>query len=162
MPATTRVSPYLLWPAVCYFAVAMLFMLVAAMLYWPAPEVAFLSDNSPVSWLSSAQLWALALLSLRLTMERSLPFALGLWLCAAMIVLAFDEQFMLHELWKYGCLNWWDACRHRWATEAPMLLVGMAGMATAVWLHVALRSRTARILLWCSLAVAGLAIGVDL
>jgi hypothetical protein len=162
VPATTRVSLYVLWPAVFCFTLAILFMLVAATLYWPVPEVAFMSDNSPVSWLSSAQLWAIALLSLRSAVDRSLPHSLGLWLSVAMIVLAFDEQFMLHEHWKYGCINWWDACRYRWVTEAPMLLVGMAGIATAVWLHFSLQSRAAHILLWCSLSVGGLAIAVDL
>lgn len=137
-------------------------MLVAATLYWPVPEVAFMSDNSPVSWLSSAQLWAIALLSLRLAVDRSLPLSLGLWLSAAMVMLAFDEQFMLHEHWKYGCINWWNACRYRWLTEAPTLLVGLVGIASAVWLHLSLPSRMARMLLWFSLGTGGLAIVVDL
>ncbi len=144
---------YVLWPAICSLAVVTLFMAVAGVLYWPTPEVAFFSDNSPVSWLSSAQLWAIAVLALRLAADRTLPVRLGLWLSLAMVVLAFDEQFMLHEHWKYGCINWVDACRHHWVTELPIMLVGIVGAATAVRLHYSLGSQSARIVLWLSLSV---------
>ena len=141
---------------------AFFFMLVATVLYWPTPEIAFLSDNSPVSWLSSAQLWAIAVLSLRMSMDRSLPLATAAWLCAAMVFLACDEQFMLHEHWKYGCHQWIDACRYQWVTELPILMVGLFGTATMVWLHHLIASRAARTVLWSSLAVGVLAIAVDI
>jgi len=157
-----RASAQAPWPAVASLAAVSLFMLVAAALYWPVPEAAFRSDNSPVSWLSSAQLWAIALLSLRLAADGSLPRSLGTWLSIAMVVLAFDEQFMLHEQWKYGCIQWLEACRYHWVTEIPTALVGVVGTATAVWLHRALDSRNARALIWSALAVGGLAIVVDL
>jgi hypothetical protein len=137
-------------------------MLVATAMYWPNPEIAFLSDQSPVSWLSSAQLWAIALLALRLGADRTLPVAASMWLCAAMMVLAFDEQFMLHEHWKYGCAQWLDACQNRWVTELPIVLVGIVGAATLSWLYILLDARPARVLLACSLGIGILAIAVDL
>ena len=131
-------------------------------MYWPTPELAFASDNTPVSWLSSAQLWALVLLSLRLTIDRTLPVAIGMSLCLAMTALAFDEQFMFHEQWKYGCHAWWNACRYRWVAEAPTIMLGAVGAATALLLHGRLPSRPAQMLLWLALTVGGLAITLDL
>lgn len=130
-----------------------LFLAVAAWLYWPAPEAAFRTDDSPAAWLSSAQLWGMALVALRLFRERALPRGLCLWLGAAMMEMSFDEQFMLHEHWKYECVQWFDACRHGWVTEAPMLLVAVLGLATVVWLHRHLAGRAARILLWLAVGV---------
>lgn len=107
-------------------------MLVAAWLYWPTPEVAFRTDESPVAWLSSAQLWGLALLATRLWRDSPLPRGLCLWLAAAMAALAFDEQFMLHEQWKHSCSDWIRFCRFEWMRELPMYLVGSLGTVTGV------------------------------
>ena len=152
----------MVWPALACLATSISFLAVAVFLYWPAPELAFVSDNTPVSWLSSAQLWALMLLSLRLTTDRTLPATVGLWLALAMAVLAFDEQFLFHEQWKYGCHQWWETCRSYWVTEAPIILVGCLGVITATILHSLLPSPQARTLLWSALAVGGLAISLDL
>lgn len=142
---------------------AMLFMALAVAWYWPTPELAFASDNSPVSWLSSAQLWAIALVALRLGADRCLPVFTATWLAGAMMLLACDEQFMFHEHWKYGCHQWLDACRtHPWVTEAPMLAVATAGTATIAHLQGLLRDRGCRLWLWSSLTVGGLAILLDL
>lgn len=155
--------PFTSWSAVFTLAGALLFMALAAAWYWPTPELAFVSDNSPVSWLSSAQLWAIALVALRLGADRSLPVLASVWLAGAMIVLACDEQFMFHEHWKYGCHQWFDACRsHRWVTEAPILAVAIVGAATIAWLHHLLRDRGCRLWLWSSLVVGALAILLDL
>ncbi len=140
-------------PALLALLAALIFLAVSALLYWPAPEVAFRTDDSPAAWLSSAQLWAMALLALRLWQERVLARGLCLWLAAAMMVMAFDEQFMFHEHWKYSCIDWFDACRQRWVTELPMLAVGVLGSATAWVLHRAMPNRNARTLLWCAIAV---------
>jgi hypothetical protein len=153
---------FALWPAVLCLAGATLFMLVATATYWPNPEIAFLSDQSPVSWLSSAQLWAIALLALRLGVDRTLPIAASVWLGLAMMILAFDEQFMLHEHWKYGCAQWLDACQNHWITELPIVLVGVVGAATLAWLYSLLNTRSARVLLACSLGIGILTIIVDL
>jgi len=155
--------PFTLWPAVLTPAGALFFMAFAAAWYWPTPELAFISDNSPVSWLSSAQLWATALIALRLGADRSLPVLASVWLAGAMVVLACDEQFMFHEHWKYGCHQWLDACRsHHWVTEAPILAVAIVGSVTIAWLHHLLHDRGCRLWLWSSLAVGALAILVDL
>jgi hypothetical protein len=148
-----KTASFSLAPGALLLTGSALFLLVAAILYWPAPEVAFRTDDSPAAWLSSAQLWAAAVLALRLWRERALPAALSLWLCAALMEMAFDEQFMLHEHWKYGCAQWFDACRHAWVTELPMLLVGILGLATVLWLQRGLPTRGARILLWLALGV---------
>lgn len=128
-------------------------MSLAAFFYWPEPEVAFRTDNSPVAWLSSAQLWAMAILSLRLWSDSSLPRWLCLWLATAFAGMAFDEQFMLHEHWKYSCLEWFDACRFAWVTELPMYLVGSFGLATAVAMHRAINHPVLRAQLWLALAI---------
>ncbi|MFP5391364.1 MAG: hypothetical protein ACLGI6_07450 [Gammaproteobacteria bacterium] len=132
---------------------ALAFLALSSLLYWPTPEVAFRTDESPAAWLSSAQLWAMALLSLRLWGDGVLPRALCLWLGVAMMGMAFDEQFMLHEHWKYGCVDWFESCRMAWVTELPMLLVAAGGAATVLWLHRCLPSGLARGQLWLALAV---------
>lgn len=145
-----------------YLTGVAVFVGAATALYWPTPEFAFQSDQSPVSWLSSAQLWAMAILSLRLLGERAIPAATAVWLFAAMVLLACDEQFMLHEQWKYGCPQWWSACATGWVRELPMILVGVIGMATVAHLHRVLNVPSARLLLWLALATGLFALGMDL
>ncbi|WP_374351550.1 hypothetical protein [Chitinimonas sp.] len=140
MKPPTPTGWHSLLPGLLSLLAACVFMLVAAALYWPTPEAAFRTDDSPVAWLSSAQLWAMAILCLRLWQERALPRLLCLWLALAMMAMAFDEQFMLHEHWKYQCIDWLDACRHGWVTELPMLLVAVLGTLSGVQLHRALRN----------------------
>lgn len=159
---STDNSEFSMWPAILYLSISLTFIAVTIVLYWPLPKLAFLSDNSPVSWLSSAQLWALVLLAIRLNADRVLPVALGVWLSLAMLILAFDEQFMLHEHWKYGCINWMDICQYRMITEMPIMLIGIAGVYTAYRLHVILYSYRARLMLWMAICVGGFAIGLDL
>lgn len=159
---TSNVHGWRAWPGVVYLLSMTIFVTGAVVLYWPTPEFAFLSDQSPVSWLSSAQLWALALLALRLGMERVLPFGMAVWLGLAMVGLACDEQFMLHEQWKYGCAAWWSACRMDWVTELPTILVGGLGLLTLLALHRAMPPRPARILMWSGFAVGVVALALDL
>jgi hypothetical protein len=52
-------------------------MIVAAYQEWPWWEYAFLSDNSPVAWLSSALLVANAAVALGLTLSGSLTRFIG-------------------------------------------------------------------------------------
>lgn len=156
------VSGYSRWVSVSYVAVVLLFMATAAALYWPMPELGFRSDNSPVSWLSSAQLWALAVIAGRLLLERALPFPLGLFLVLAMVAMAFDEQFMFHEQWKYGCSDWFELCRYSWARDAPMAMVGIGGVAATVWLHRTISPGLGRLQLWAGIGLGLLALSMDL
>lgn len=142
-----------LLPGIMALAAAALFMLAAGALYWPEPEIAFRTDDSPVAWLSSAQLWAGGLVAIRLWQERALPRLLCLWLALASFEMACDEQFMLHEHWKYQCVEWIDACRMKWVTELPMLLVALFGAATGLWLHRAIRQRWLRREMWLAVLV---------
>ena len=128
------------------------YLLLSAWVYAPAWERAFRSDASPVAWLSSALLLTLSITALRL---------LGAWLAVAFLALALDEQFMLHELWKFRCHEWTTACQHSAVREAPILAVAVVGLLTLAWLHRALLHPGSRALLWASLAVGWLAIGVD-
>ena len=129
------------------------YLLLSAWVYAPAWEQrAFRSDASPVAWLSSALLLTLSITALRL---------LGAWLAVAFLALALDEQFMLHELWKFRCHEWTTACQHSAVREAPILAVAVVGLLTLAWLHRALLHPGSRALLWASLAVGWLAIGVD-
>jgi hypothetical protein len=132
---------------------AVLFMLVSVWLYWPEPEVAFRTDDSPVAWLSSAQMWALAILPLRLWRDSNMPRLLCVWLSVAMMGMSFDEQFMFHEHWKYDCIQWTSACSMGWVRELPMLAVGSLGLVTAVYLHRCLPSRELRIMLWTAIGI---------
>jgi hypothetical protein len=140
-------------PSALALAGAGVFLLVCAWLYWPSPELAFRTDDSPAAWLSSAELWTLALLSLRTLADRTLPRWLAAWLALALMEMAFDEQFMLHEHWKYGCAAWWDACRYAWARELPMQLVAALGCGTGIVLYRAVPRGPARGLLVGALAV---------
>lgn len=137
------------------------FLLFSGWMYAPQWERAFRSDGSPVSWLSSALLLALSITALRMVGDRALPRRLGAWLALAFFVLALDEQFMLHELWKFRCHEWTDACRWAPVREAPMLAVAVVGLLTMAWLHRALWHPGTRAPLWAGLAVGWLAIGVD-
>lgn len=144
-----------------YLVVVLLFVLGATWQAWPMPEAAFRSDRSPLAWLSSAQLWATLAIVLRLAFDGVLRPRLGAWLVAAMAWLAFDEQFMLHEIWKYRCADWTSLCQERWITELPTLLVGALGAATGVWLHRVVPDVRSRLVLWAAIACGVLALVVD-
>ena len=151
-----------LLPGMLVIAAVLFFMSMAAAMYWPEPEVAFRSDQSPVSWLSSALLLTIAVLSIRQLVDRGLPSLLAMWLGLALFILALDEQFMFHEHWKYGCADWLAACSYSWMREMPTLLVGVVGLLTAGVLHRALPQGCARWVLWLALAMGMLALKVDL
>ncbi len=127
------------WAFFLHLLFACVFMLLAALSYWPEPELAFRTDESPIAWLSSAQMWALAVLSLYLWQERQLPASLGGLLCCGMMFMAFDEQFMWHEHWKHSCASWTAACRYELVRELPMLAVAAGGLLvlTLLWRIVA-------------------------
>lgn len=130
-----------------------LFMVACFLLYWPSSEIAFRTDESPAAWLSSAQMWSIAILSLRLWQERTLPPLLCAWLAGALMLMACDEQFMLHEQWKYQCLEWFSLCKYNWATEIPMLLVIALGLTTGFFLIPYFTSPLQKSLLFTSLAL---------
>jgi hypothetical protein len=140
-------------PVIFCLGGAIIFLVVSTLLYWPVPEIAFRTDDSPVAWLSSAQLWAMAILCLRLWQDKALPRYLCIWLCFAMMEMSFDEQFMLHEHWKYHCLEWFNACSHKWVTELPMLLVAIFGSVTGLLLHIHLKNTYQRSLLWGAISI---------
>lgn len=162
-PSATRpTGAFSVWPAAAYVGAVLLFLGLCAWRAWPLPEEAFLSDGTAAAWLSSAQLWTMAVLSLRLARERALPPVLAGWLALAFTGMAFDEQFMLHEQWKYGCADWLAACHFNAVRELPMYAVGCGGVATAAWLAGALPSGAARMLLWAAIAVGVFALLADL
>ncbi|EJE49185.1 hypothetical protein PMI14_06384 [Acidovorax sp. CF316] len=149
------------WVAPALLAAVAGFLLLSAALFAPSWERAFRSDASPAAWLSSALLLTLSVTALRLTAERALPRLLGIWLVLAFGALALDEQFMLHELWKFRCIEWTAACQSTWVREAPLLAVGGVGVATLAWLHRALSHRSTQALVWAGLLVGLWAIAVD-
>lgn len=137
------------------------FLLLGAWLLAPNWERAFRSDHSPAAWLSGALLLALSITALRMVGDRALPRWLGAWLALSFFVLALDEQFMLHELWKFRCHEWTETCRWSAVREAPLLAVAVVGFGTLAWLHRALSHRSTRCLLWAGFAVGLVAIAVD-
>ena len=130
-----------------------MFMWTAAWLAQPWWEYAFLSDDSPVSWLSGALLLANAVAALGLTLSGSLPPASGSLLSFALMVLALDEQFLLHERFKEivpaGLGN------------APVFAIGSGGLLVLIVLGRAVRPRAARALLQAAVAMGLFALWVD-
>jgi hypothetical protein len=156
MSGTCRPMPGWAWRVGCVLAFLLLFIAVSVWAYLPWWDMAFRSDTSPLSWLSSALLFASAMLALQLGAARAFPRGFSLWLAASLLLLSIDERFMLHEYWKYHCYQWaWCALPEAGKIDAlgdlPMLLVGAVGVATWAWLYRAVASRVARALL--SLAV---------
>jgi hypothetical protein len=137
------------------------FMMLSAWVFYPGWERAFRSDASPVSWLSGALLLTLSVVPLRLLADGGLPRSLGGWLALAMFVLALDEQFMLHELWKYRCHELTVLCNITWVRELPLLIVAFVGTITAGLMHRALPSRLTRRLLWAGIGTGLWATVVD-
>ncbi len=130
-------------------------MTAAALADWPWWEFAFRSDMSPVSWLSSALLLANAAVALSLMLSGSLPRALGTILCAALALLAVDEQFQLHERLQ-------DSFIVGRFGRAPTLIVAIGGTIAAAALTRATKSSPVRGLIASGLAMGLLAIWVDL
>jgi hypothetical protein len=145
----------------CILLACIAFMLLSAWVFYPSWERAFRSDASPVSWLSSALLITLSVLSLRLFADGSLSPRWALWLACSFSALALDEQFMLHEQWKYRCELWWSACRYETVREAPILLIGLVGGLTVLGLHRKLSNRMSQCLIWAALTVGLVAIFID-
>lgn len=148
--------------ALAPLAMALLLTAVFVATRWPLWESALFSDQSPAAWLSSAQLLGAAFLAGRLGLERALPGALAAWLTLTLGGLALDEQFMLHEAWKYRCADWLDACAQGWVRELPMLLVAVLGALTLLALARTFDDRLCRRLIALSLTVGLLALGIDL
>lgn len=111
------------------------FMIVTAWMAQPWWELVFLSDDSPVSWLSSALLMANAVLVLKLTLDDALPRVLGYSTNCVLLLLAVDEQFMLHERYKHSRLlqrSSSDAVLVSWLGNVPIILVALGGIAFCV------------------------------
>jgi hypothetical protein len=135
-------------------AAVIIFVGAAVVGEWPWWEYAFLSDDSPLAWLSSALLFANAAVALMLTVMRLLPGSLGALVTMALSFLATDEQFLLHERWQEtvgGVLAF-----------VPTILVGVGGVACLLWLRAVIRSRAALVLLACGVAVGIVGLWIDL
>lgn len=140
------------------------FMVLAAWQSQPWWDHAFRSDGSPVAWLSSALLAANGAVALKLTLDGSLPGRRGGLLAAALGLAALDEQFLLHERFKYSAatLRLAEDPRWRWIGELPMLMVGIVGIAF-VWAFTrTVRQKAAGRLMLAALATGLIALWVDL
>ena len=115
-------------------------------------EYAFLSDDSPVSWLSSALLIANAAVALNLSLTRMLPPFIGGSMAPALTLMALDEQFLLHERFKASVPA---------VGNAPAVLVGIGGLGILVVLLNAVRSLAARWLFAVAVVVGLFALGID-
>ena len=130
------------------------FMAAAAWQALPWWEHAFLSDDSPVSWLSSALLVANAAVAINLTLIRALPASLGSALAFSLAALAIDEQFLLHERFKEAVAPPLG--------NIPTLLIGLGGIVVFVWLNRVVTSRAAGRLFLAAIALGLFALWVDL
>jgi hypothetical protein len=131
------------------------FMMLAAWMEWPWWEYAFLSDGSPVAWLSSALLVANAAVALNVTVAGAVRKPLGAFLAAGLGSLAIDEQFQIHERIK-------ETAGPGFIGNLPILMTGVVGAVAVVLLTRSLRGRLAPMLLQASLGVAAFALLVDL
>ena len=165
MPTVLETARPLSWRWLLALAPAAFAMALAAVFVavrWPHWEEIFGSDGSPMAWLSSAQLLAGALLALRLGTERALAPWQAALLAAGLGWLALDEQFLLHEQWKYGCVRWWSACTGWWLRELPMLAVAVFGGAFLLRFWRAVPDGLARTFTASALAVGWFALWLDL
>ena len=143
---------------------AVLFMAIAAWQSQPWWEYAFLSDDSAVSWLSSALLMANGAVALKLTLDGSVSRWFGGALTMVLVALAIDEQFMLHEWFKY---NFADPASPDRALPAlvgdlPTLLVGAGGVVMLFGFSRVVGSKTARGLMTAAVVLGLFALWVDL
>jgi hypothetical protein len=136
-------------------AAVIIFMMISAAAASPWWEYAFLSDDSPVSWLSSALLFGNAAVALSLALARSLPRALGYGLAAALTTLSLDEQFKFHERLK--------ASLHGGpAGDLPTWAVGVGGIAILVTLVRSAETEPRRALMAAAVVIGLFALWVDL
>jgi hypothetical protein len=131
-----------------------LFMVAAVWADWPWWEYAFLSDDTPVSWLSSALLISTATAALMLTLSRSLTPTVGCCLTTALAFLSLDEQFLFHERWKEAVGGFLG--------NLPTATVGIGGVAFVAHFFRSTRSNPARYLLAGGVIVGLFALWVDL
>jgi hypothetical protein len=138
-------------------------MMVAAWMAQPW-EHAFLSDDSRVSWLSSALLMGNAILAFKLTLDRALPRWLGFGSTCALLLLAVDEQFMLHERYKHMRLlqlSSSHAVLASWLADVPIILVALGGIAFVWMLSRGIPGRAAKNLLRVAVALGVFAVWID-
>jgi hypothetical protein len=146
---------------------AVLFMAVAAWASRPWWEYAFLSDDSPVSWLSSALLMANAAVAGKLTVDGSLRRWIGSSLAIVLVVLALDEQFMLHERFKYTYTSAGTTSIHpgtlpRAVGDLSTVLVGLGGIGFGLLFAREVSSKPARGLMGVAVAIGLFSLWVDL
>lgn len=115
--------------------IAIIFILLSTFQAWPFWQQAFRSDHSTISWLSSAQLWSIALVTLLLVKDQRIPFILGSWFFISILLMAMDEQFQFHEQWKYSCDNSVNWCGPAWVKELPIISTGVLGSVSSYYLY---------------------------
>lgn len=142
-------------------------MALCYVLNQPLWERAFMSDNSPVAWLSSALLLANSVLTWRLTSDRLIGRHLGYIMALGLLYCALDEQFMLHERLKYQYLPMWLSTSlglQQILSNLPLLLVGLGG-ALCVGIFIRQKwqgDRPACLLLLAAPVIGFVAIAVDI
>jgi hypothetical protein len=150
------------WISIFPLIIAIVFIALAIAQALPFWQKAFRSDNSAISWLSSAQLWSIAFIYLLLIQEKTISEKLGGWLFLSFIVLAIDEQFHFHEQWKYQCMDWLSACKNTWIKEAPMIFLVIIGSVSAFLYYGECQNKMARVFLSTSFMLGLTAIYIDL
>lgn len=151
-----------IFPGLAPALIALGLMVIFAGMHWPFWTKSFSSDFSPAAWLSASLLLAAACLSARLGIEGVLGWRLSLWLSLALFGLALDEQFLLHERWKYGCERWLVLCAQAWVRDLPVYLVAVLGAVSLGMMFRVIADGIVRRLLVASLGVGLFALGIDL
>lgn len=149
----------------CYFTpviFALLMIGCSTWLRWPLWESAYFSDGSPLSWLTSVQIYSASILTVQLLINRKISVNLALWMIFSMSYLCLDEQFMLHEQWKYGCYTLTSFCKYTLIREMASLLIVCLGLPTLYLLYQRSNHLLPRRLLLTSAVVAVFSSVVDL
>ena len=133
---------------------SLLFMAFVSWTAQPWWEYAFLSDDSAVSWLSSALLMANAAVALNLGLAGLLRPGLGVLMAAALSVLSADEHFLLHERFKESV--------PAPTGDAPTALVRIGGVAVLFLLNREIKTAAARYLIVAAVAVGLFVLWIDL
>ena len=138
------------------------FMAAAAWSYAPWWEYAFLSDDSPVSWLSSALLVASAAIAFDRALVGGTDRRRWGLLAVALVSMALDEQFLFHERFKDTVAGASGYRTDSAIANLPTLVLGCGALILLVTAIRQVSERPARRLLQAAVAVGLCALFVDL
>lgn len=142
------------WPHTAAVVTAVVSVLILAIwMAWPLWDYALFSDDSPVSWLSSALLAANAAVALVAAFGTGASRPFG-FVAVALAAMATDEEFHLHERLQ--------ETHGEWLAAGFGVLLVTGGLASVYALRRRVPSRVARTFFLVAVAAGATAVAVDL